>query len=174
MTATYLCFAPDDATAKNAIRLLRHNRIDEHLIGLIADANLALDDVSSDEACQTWEALDVLQRSVAKGGAPGIFVGLHAVKLPSAATTLAGSAIFAADVADIGIAAVLSRVLGKPLDSDTIADLCRRLADGELLLAVRLTDLHAAQIGQQLRRQLPLLRCEGNLLAAEQEVQRAY
>jgi hypothetical protein len=173
MTATYLCFAPDDATAKNAIRLLRHYRIDDHLIGLIADVDLALDAVSSDEECQTWEALDVLQRSVAKGGAPGIFDGLHAVSLPSVATTLAGSAIFAADVADIGIAAVLSRVLGKPLDSDTIAGLCRRLADGELLLAVRLTNLHATQIGQQLRRQVPLLRCEGNLLAPEQEVQRA-
>jgi len=173
MTATYLCFAPDDATAKNAIRLLRHHRIGDHSIGLIADVDLALDAVSSDEASQTWEALDVLQRSVAKGGAPGIFDGLHAVSLPSVATTLAGSAIFAADVADIGIAAVLSRVLGKPLDSDTIAGLCRRLADGELLLAVRLTDLHATQIGQQLRQQVPLLRCEGNLLAPEQEVQRA-
>ena len=173
MTTTYLCFAPDDVTAKKAIRLLRNHCIDDHLIGLIADVELTLDAVSSDEECQTWEALDVLQRSVAKGGTPGIFDGLHAVSLPSGATTLAGSAIFAADVADIGIAAVLSRVLGKPLDSNTIADLCRRLADGELLLAVRLTDLHAAQIGQQLRRQVPLLRCEGNLLAPVQEVQRA-
>lgn len=172
MTATYLCFAPDGATAKNAIRLLRHHRIDDHLIGLIAGVNLALDAVSSDDECQTWEALDVLQRSVAKGGAPGIFDGLHAVSLPSAAITLAGSAIFAADVADVGIAVVLSRVLGKSLDSDTIADLCRRLTDGELLLAVRLTDLHATQIGQRLRQQVPLLRCEGNLLGLEQEVQR--
>lgn len=172
MTATYLCFAPDDATVKNAIRLLRHHHIDDHFIGLIADLDLVLDAVSTDEESQTWEAIDVLQRSVAIGGAPGIFDGLHAVSLPSMATTLAGSAIFAADFAGIGIAAVLSQVLGKPLDPDTIADLCRRLADGELLLAVRLTDLHATQIGQQLRRQVPLLRCEGNFLAPEQEVQR--
>lgn len=173
MTATHLCFAPDDATAKKAIRLLRHHRIDDHLIGLIADMDLVLDAVSSDDECQTWEALDVLQRSIAKGGIPGIFDGLHAVSLPSVATTLAGSAIFAADIADIGIAAVLSRVLRKPLDSDTIADLCRRMSEGELLLVVRLTDLHATQIGQQLRGQVPLLRCEGNLLAPEQETQRS-
>lgn len=165
MTATYLCFAPDDATAKKTIQLLRHHRIDDHFIGLIADVDLALDAVSADEECQTWEALDVLQRSVAIGGAPGIFDGLHAVSLPSLATTLAGSAIFAADFASIGIASVLSRVLGKPLDPDTTADLCRRLADGELLLVVRLSDHHATHIGHQLRRQVPTLHCEGNLLA---------
>ncbi len=173
MTSTYLCIAPDDATAKNAIRLLRHHRIDDHFIGLIADVDLALDAISVEEECQTWEALDVLQRSVAIGGVPGIYNGLHAVSLPSVATTLAGSAIFAADLARLGVAAILSRVLGKPLDPDMIADLCRRLADGELLLAVRLTDRHANHIGQQLRRQVPALRCEGNLLAPEQEAQRA-
>ena len=167
MTATYLCFAPDDVTAKKAIQLLRHHRIDDHFIGLIADMGLVLDAVSTEEECQTWEALDVLQRSVAIGGAPGIFGGLHAVSLPSVATTLAGSAIFAADFAGIGVAAMLSRVLEKPLDPDTVADLCRRLADGELLLVVRLTDRHATDIGPQLRRQLPMLRCEGNLLALE-------
>lgn len=173
MTTIYLCFAPDDATAKHAIRLLRHHRIDDHLIGLVGDGHLVLDEVSVDEECQTWEALDVLQRSLAIGGAPGIFGGLHAVSLPSVATTLAGSAIFAADFAGIGVAAVLTRVLGKPLDPETTAYLCRRLADGELLLTVRLSDRHAADIGQQLRRQVPLLRCEGNLLAAEQAVRRA-
>ncbi len=173
MTAIYLCIAPDDATAKKAIRLLRHHRIDDHLIGLIADADLVLEAVSIDEECQTWEALDVLQRSIAIGGVPGIFGGLHAVSLPSVATTLVGSAIFAADFAAIGITAMLTRALGKPLDPGTIDDLCRRLANGELLLAVRLTDRHATDIGRQLRRQVPLLRCEGNLLAPEQDVLRA-
>lgn len=173
MTAIYLCFAPDDATARKAIRLLRHYRIDDHLIGLIADENLVLDDVTVDEACQTWEALDVLQRSIARGGVPGIFGGLHAVRLPSMAATLAGSAIFAADFAATGIAAVLSRAVRKPLDPDTIADLCRRLANGELLLAVRLTERHATDIGQQLRRQVPLLSCEGNFLDPEQAIPHA-
>ena len=165
MTATHLCFAPDDATAKKAIELLRHYRIDDHLIGLIGDRDLVLDAVNAEEESKTWEALDVLQRAVAIGGAPGIFDGLHAVCLPSMATTLVGSAIFAADFASIGMAAVLSRVLGKPLDPDTITNLCRRLAGGELLVVVRLTDHHANQIGKHLRRQLPTLRCEGNLLA---------
>lgn len=81
MTAIYLCFAPHDATAKKAIRLLRHYRIDDHLIGLIADENLVLDDVTGDEVCQTWETLDVVQRSIAIGGVPDIFGGMHAVSL---------------------------------------------------------------------------------------------
>ena len=172
MTATYLCFAPDDATARKAIRLLRHYRIDDHFIGLIADADLVLDPISVEETCQTWEALDVLQRSLAIGGAPGIFEGLHAVKLPSVATTLAGSTVFAADFARIGIAAVLSRALGKQLDPDTVTDLCRRLTDGELLLTARITACHADDITQQLRQQVPELRYESNVFLPQQKVQR--
>lgn len=173
MTAIHLCFAPDDATAKEAIGLLRHHRIDDHLIGLIANGDLELDAVGVEEAGQTWEALDVLQRSIAIGGDPGVFDGLHAVRLPSVAITLAGSAIFAADFARIGFAAMLSRALEKPLDPDTIVDLSRRLASGEMLLAVRLTDRHASDIGRQLRRQVPLLYCEGNLLTPEHKAQPA-
>jgi hypothetical protein len=55
-----LFFAPDDQVARKAVLMLHRSQVDAHLIGLVADAGARLDEISMEDECRTWEALDVL------------------------------------------------------------------------------------------------------------------
>ena len=160
MLKPLLFFAPDAQMARNAVQMLHRSGVDAHLIGLVADAGARLDEISMEDECQTWEALDVLQRSIALGGVPGNFAGLHAVNLPLTSVTLVGAAIYAADFARSGLDSVLTHALGRRLSTDQLADYSQKLARGEWILTVRLNVPHAAVIEDMLHRGEPMIRRE--------------
>ena len=163
MVKSYLFLAPDDQAARNAVQILHRLRIDAHLIGLVADAGTRLDEFSMEDECQTWEALDVLQRSIALGGITGNFAGLHAVNLPLASVTLAGAAIYAADFARSGFDSVLTHALGRSLTTEQLADYSKKLAGGEWILTVRLNASHAAEVEDMLHREQPMIQLESDM-----------
>ena len=166
MLKSLLFFAPDDQAARNVVQMLHRSRIDAHLIGLVGGVEARLDKISMEDECQTWEALDVLQRSIALGGTPGNFAELHAVNLPLASVTLAGTAIYAADFARNGYGSVLEHALGRRLTTGQIADYRQQLARGEWILSVRLNAPHAAVLEDMLRRWEPMVHCESRLPGA--------
>ena len=143
--------------------MLHRSRVDPHLISLVADAGARLDEISMEDECQTWEALDVLQRSIALGGTPGKFVGMHAVNLPLASVTLAGAAIYAADFARSGFESVLTHALGRSLTTAQFADYSQKLARGEWILTLRLLASHAAVVEDMLRRCEPMIHRESDM-----------
>ena len=163
MLKPLLFFAPGDQAARNAAQLLHRSRVDAHLIGLVADAGARLDEISMEDECQTWEALDVLQRSIALGGVLGNFAGLHAVSLPLASVTLAGAAIYASDFARRGFDSVLTHALGRSLTTELLADYHQKLVRGEWIMAVRLNGPHAAVVEDMFRQGEPLIHRESSL-----------
>lgn len=157
MLKSLLFFTPDDQAARNAVRILHRLRVDSHLIGLVANAGTQLDEISMDDECKTWESLEVLQRSILLGGAPGNFAGLHAVNLPLVSVTLVGAAIFAADFARSGIDSVLRHALDRSLSTEQVIGYSQKLARGECILSVRLNVSHEAVFEGMLRRWEPMI-----------------
>ncbi len=130
----YFSLTNDAASAKHFVRKLLDNQIDEHHISVVANGILPLDQVSMDDECKTWDAVGVVQRSIAIGGNPGMFAGLRAVVLPSIDITLAGSAIYSADMVRVGVPAILARLLHQHVPPNLLLRLQDRIAGGELLL----------------------------------------
>lgn len=130
----YFSLAPDPDHARSCIAKLLDANFNEHHISLIADASVALDEISMEEESKTWEALDVLQRSIANGGSPGMFTGLRAVSLPSINMMLAGRAILSADRVNLGFQVVLSHSLHLHVSHSILQRLQSQILQGKVLL----------------------------------------
>jgi hypothetical protein len=135
----YFCLTQEAASARHCIRKLLDNQIDEHHISIVANGILPLDQVSMDDEGKTWDTIGVVQRSIAIGGNPGMFAGLRAVVLPSVDITLAGSAIYSADMVRVGIPAILARLLHQHVPSNLLLRLQDQIAEGKLLLILGIT-----------------------------------
>jgi hypothetical protein len=132
----YFCLTESSASARKCIRKLLDNQIDEHHISVVSNGILPLDEISVDDESKTWDSVGVVQRAIAIGGNSGMFAGLRAVVLPSIDITLAGSAIYAADMVRAGAPAIYARVLHQHLPLNLQIRLQDRIASGQLLIVL--------------------------------------
>ena len=135
----YFSLTQGAASARHCIRKLLDNQIDEHHISIVANGILPLDRVSMDDEGKTWDTIGVVQRSIAIGGNPGMFSGLRAIALPSIDITLAGSAIYSADMVRFGVPAILARLLDQHMSSNLLLRLQDQISEGKLLLILGIT-----------------------------------
>jgi len=154
----YFCLAPDSSSARDCLKKLMDEQFDEHLISLVANANLVLDEISMEDESKTWEALDVLQRSIARGGSPGMFAGLRAVTLPSVNITLVGRAIFCADLVNLGFQVILSHSLHLPASAALLQRLHDQIAAGKALLILGVAPQQAAKFERFAQQTCPEIR----------------
>ncbi|CAB3646016.1 DUF1269 domain-containing protein [Trinickia soli] len=125
---------PDAAIARAIVDDLLRARITWRHIHVLANHNVALEQLPEASLLQSSDVVHALERGVALGGATGAFLGLIALAFPPAGLTIAGGAVVAMTLAGAGVGAWAASMIGVAEPNTLLARFHDAVRDGQLLL----------------------------------------
>lgn len=151
---------PSAQCAKMIIGELLLKRIEWRHIHVIANHNVALEDLPEATLAQRTDLLPALARGTATGCATGMLTGLVALVFPPAGLTIAGGAVVAITLAGAGFGAWAATMIGVDVPNTRLKRFEEAIERGQLLMMIdvprdrveeieEMVKLHHAEAGIQ-------------------------
>ncbi|PTB21683.1 DUF1269 domain-containing protein [Trinickia symbiotica] len=152
---------PDTAMAKAIVDDLLRARITWRHIHVLANHNVALDQLPEASLLQSSDLVHALERGVALGGATGALVGLAALVFPPAELVIAGGAVVALTLAGAGFGAWTAAMIGIAEPNARLARFQDAIKDGQILIMADVPALREQEIEERVAQHFPTADREG-------------
>lgn len=152
---------PDTAVAKAIVDDLLRARITWRHIHVLANHNVALDQLPEASLLQSSDLVHALERGVALGGATGALVGLAALVFPPAELVIAGGAVVALTLAGAGFGAWTAAMIGIAEPNARLARFQDAIKDGQILIMADVPALREQEIEEMVAQHFPTVDREG-------------
>ncbi len=147
--------APDVDSARRIVADFRTAGIEDERIHVIANGDVALEDLPEPSVFETTDYVPALERGVAVGGTTGLLAGLAAVALPPAGIALGGGALLATTLAGASFGAWASSMLGASVTNSHIREFQAALDRGNVLILAEIETERVETIRKIVRRHHP-------------------
>src|SRR5579864_5694214 len=127
---------PNVHSAQMTINELLLKRIEWRHIHVIANHNVALEDLPEATLAQRSDLLPALARGTAAGCATGMLTGLVALVFPPAGLTIAGGAVVAITLAGAGFGAWAATMIGVDVPNTRLKRFEEAIGRGQLLMMI--------------------------------------
>jgi len=126
---------PDLELTRKVVDELRQLGMTEEDIGVIARADVDLEDLPEADMAETSDLKPALKRGIAVGGAGGLLAGLIVTIVPGG-FALGGLALAAATVGGGAFGAWISTLIGVSVPNSEIEEFRQAVRDGQILMLV--------------------------------------
>ena len=152
---------PDVATARDIVRELLLNHVEERHIHLVANDATSLEDLPEATAWQKSDVVPALEKGATVGGATGAVAGLIAVAVPPAGLILGGGAVLGLTLAGAGFGAWAASMIGISSPNSQLEKFHDAVQAGEVLMMVDVARTRVDEVEDLVRRHHPEADIEG-------------
>lgn len=152
---------PDVATARDIVRELLLNHVEERHIHLVANDETALEDLPQATAWQKSDVVPALEKGATVGGATGAVAGLIAVAVPPAGLILGGGAVLGLTLAGAGFGAWAASMIGISSPNSQLEKFHDAIQAGEVLVMVDVARNRVEEVEALVRKHHPEVDIEG-------------
>ncbi|MGF6902764.1 DUF1269 domain-containing protein [Paraburkholderia sp. GAS348] len=142
---------PNVHSAQMTINELLLLRVEWRHIHVIANHNVALEDLPEATLAQRSDLLPALARGVAMGGLTGTLAGLVALAFPPAGLTIAGGAVVAITLCGAGFGAWTATMIGVDVPNTRLKRFEQAIEKGQLLMMVDVVKDRAEEIEEVIK-----------------------
>ncbi|ANB73098.1 hypothetical protein AYM40_12540 [Paraburkholderia phytofirmans OLGA172] len=142
---------PNVHSAQMTINELLLLRVEWRHIHVIANHNVALEDLPEATLAQRSDLLPALARGVAMGGLTGTLAGLVALAFPPAGLTIAGGAVVAITLCGAGFGAWTATMIGVDVPYTRLKRFEQAIEKGQLLMMVDVVKDRAEEIEEVIK-----------------------
>lgn len=146
---------PDVEVARQVVRELLLNHVEERHIHLLAKRGTPLEDLPQSSVAERTDLLPAIERGAAVGGATGALAGLVAVAVPPAGLVLGGGAVLGMALAGAGFGAWASSLMGISTPNSQIAKFEEAIARGDILMMVDVPKRQVEAVEDLIRNHYP-------------------